>query len=112
MDWVTSDATIKCGHDGVVRNVPGQHWVRVDGAPVLVHNDPQGRDIVHCPNIGPTMKPCVKTLRVITGYSDYIRVGGEAVVLSTLDGLTDGTVPGTVHYTVRAAGQGFVSADS
>ena len=35
------------------------------------------------------------------GYSAWLRVDGHRVVLSTLDGLTDGTPPGTVHYTVR-----------
>jgi hypothetical protein len=31
--------------------------------------------------------------------------------MSNLDGLTDGTVPGTVHYTVRHPGQTFVEVD-
>jgi hypothetical protein len=57
------------------------------------------------------MKPCATTLAVDHGYSTWIRIGGNAVVLSTLDGLTDGTVPGTVHYTVRDPGQDFVRAD-
>src|SRR5262245_3782028 len=112
MLWVTTHASIKCGHDGKVENLPSQQWVRAGTYPVLVDNDPQGRRISGCPNIGPTMKPCTKTLRVARGYSDYIRVDGHAVVLSNLDGLTDGTVPGTVHYTVRDAGQDFVSADA
>jgi hypothetical protein len=111
MNWVTVAASIKCGHDGKVANVASQHWVRVDGADVLVDNDPQGRTIAACPNIGPTMKPCAKTLRVAEGYSGFIRVGGHAVVLSHLDGLTDGTLPGTVHYTVRQPGQTFVGAE-
>lgn len=112
MDWVTVNASIKCGHDGKVSNVPSQRWVTVGAEPVLVDNDPQGRNIGGCPNIGPTMKPCAKTLRVAKGYSTWLKVDGHAVVLDTLDGLTDGTVPGTVHYSVRMPGQNFVSADS
>jgi len=50
-------------------------------------------------------------LRVAKGYSGWIRVDGSAVVLDNLDGLTDGTVPGTVHYQVRTPGQSFVEAD-
>jgi hypothetical protein len=89
-----------------------QHWVKVAGAAVLVANDPQGRTITTCPNIGPTVKPCTVTLAVSAGYSGLVRVGGRAVVLSNLDGLTDGTVPGTVHYLVRAANQYFVRSAS
>ena len=36
----------------------------------------------------------------------------QAAVLSTLDGLTDGTVPGTVHYQVRATHQHLVRSGS
>ena len=111
MDIVTTDASIKCGHDGRVENVPSQHWVRVAAALVLVDDDPQGRVIRACPNIGPTMKPCAKTLRVARGYSGWVKIGGAAVVLDNLDGLTDGTLPGTVHYTVRSPGQSFVDVD-
>ena len=110
MEWVTAKAVVKCGHDGRVENLPRQGWVTVSGVPVLVDSDPEGRSIVACPNFGPTMKPCAKTLRVITGYSQFLRVDGNRIVLSTLDGLTDGTVPGTVHYTVRDPGQTIVRA--
>jgi len=111
MEWVTTRAVIRCGHDGTVENLPRQRWVTVSGAPVLVDDDPQGRAISTCPNVGPTMKPCARTLRVAAGYSAWLRVDGHAVVLSTLDGLTDGTLPGTVHYTVRDPGQSLVRSD-
>jgi len=112
MDWLTTKASVKCGHDGKVNNVPSQTWVRVDTYPVLVDNDPERRDIGGCPNIGPTMKPCNRTLQAFKGYSSFVRIGGHGVVLDNLDGLTDGTLPGTVHYDVRFPGQTFVSADS
>jgi hypothetical protein len=111
MEWITLRATVTCGHQGVVVNRAGQAWVRIDGAPVLVDDDPQSRKIAACPNYGPTIKPCTTTLRVITGYSLWLTVGGRRVVMSNLDGLTDGTVPGTVHYTVRHPGQSYVGAD-
>ncbi|MGI5240979.1 hypothetical protein [Dactylosporangium sp. CA-139066] len=112
MKVVTKDATVRCGHDGRVQNVASQHWVRIGGGDVLVDSDPERRGIVACPNIGPTMKPCTTTLAVISGYSSWVRIGGQAVVMSNLDGLTDGTVPGTVHYTVREPGQTFVAVDA
>lgn len=111
MELIAVTAVVQCGHDGRVVNVARQHWVTISGAPVLVDADPQGRTIVACPNYGPTMKPCAKTLRVIEGYSTWLRVDGHRIVLSTLDGLTDGTVPGTVHYTVRDPAQRFVRSD-
>jgi hypothetical protein len=111
MELLTANAVIRCGHDGRVDNVPRQAYVTVESAAVLVDDDPEGRTIVACPNAGPTMKPCARTLRVAAGYSGWIRVDGHAVALSNLDGLTDGTVPGTVHYTVRDPGQSFVRAD-
>lgn len=111
MEWVTAEAVIKCAHDGTVQNIPSQKWVTVDGVPVLVENDPEGRDITACPNYGPVIKPCVKTLKVAKGYSTRVRIDGVPVVLSTLDGLTDGTPPGVVHYTCRDPAQRFVEAD-
>jgi hypothetical protein len=111
VELIPVTATVRCGHDGLVQNVAGQRWVSVSGAPLLVDADPEGRTIGACPNYGPTMKPCARTLRVIAGYSSWLRIGGQRIVLSTLDGLTDGTVPGTVHYTVRDPAQRFVRSD-
>jgi hypothetical protein len=111
MELLTVNAVVRCGHDGRVENVARQGYVTIGSVPVLVAHDPRGRTVVGCPNVGPTMKPCTTTLAVDTGYSGWIRIDGNPVVLSTLDGLTDGTVPGTVHYTVRDPGQDFVRAD-
>ncbi|WP_432826871.1 hypothetical protein [Dactylosporangium sp. CA-092794] len=111
MKVVNLAADVRCGHDGRVGNVASQHWVRIGGSEVLVAADPEGRTLAGCPNVGPTVKPCTTTLAVAAGYSGWVRVGGAAVVLSNLDGLTDGTVPGTVHYTVRDPGQTHVSVD-
>jgi len=111
MEWVTEQATVHCGHDGRVANKASQGWLTVDGVPVLVDDDPEARTVTGCPNAGPTMKPCARTLAVATGYSHWLRAGGRRIVLSHLDGLTDGTVPGTVHYTVRSPGQHLVRAD-
>jgi hypothetical protein len=111
MRWVTAKAVVKCAHDGTVQNIPSQRWVTVQGVPVLVEDDPEGRVISACPNYGPVIKPCVTTLKVATGYSTRVRIDDAPVVLSTLDGLTDGTPPGTVHYTCRDPAQKLVEAD-
>jgi hypothetical protein len=111
MRWLTRESVIRCDHDGRVTNLASQHWVTIAAVPVLVEDDPVGREIVACPNYGPTIKPCAKTLQVAAGYSALIRIDGHRTVLSHLDGLTDGTPPGLVRYTVREPGQGFVGAD-
>jgi hypothetical protein len=58
--------------------------------------------------VGPAIKPCTTTLPVRVGYSDLLRIEGRRVCLDTVTGLTDGSPPGTVNYSVRAAGQALV----
>ena len=117
MEWITTDSVVKCGHDGKIQNKPSQQWFRIaqsggSGGPfVLRATDPEGREINSCPNYGINIKPCRKTLKVAKGYSEWITIEGKPVVLSHLDGLTDGTPPGTVHYQVRDPKQTFVRAD-
>lgn len=112
MKLLVTQAILRCGHDGIVANMPSQEWVRVAGLPVLVDHDPQGRDIAMCPNVNINIKPCTKTLAVDTGYSGFVRISGQSVCLDTVEGFTDGTPPGAVKYTVRRPGQLFVEAGS
>ncbi|PTL84225.1 hypothetical protein [Vitiosangium sp. GDMCC 1.1324] len=109
MLWVTLDALMQCAHLGKVGLIASQSWVTIDGRPVLVQADPEGRPISGCPNIGPTIKPCTTTLKVQAGYSTWIRVDGKPVVLDLVTGLTDGTPPGVVKYKDTTPGQSFVS---
>lgn len=103
-------AILVCAHEsGIVGIVAGQSLVRLDGARALVRADPEGRPIVGCPNVGPTIKPCTSTLPVQAGYSDFVRIEGRAACLDPVTGLTDGTPPGTVKYKVRSPGQTLVS---
>ena len=110
MRFLTEDAVVICNHVlGTVSIRPAQDWVTIDGRRVLVDDDPEGRPISGCPNVGATIKPCQRTLKVQEGYSDWIRIDGKGVCLDTVTGLTDGTPPGTVHYRVQSAGQDLVS---
>lgn len=111
MEWITIESVVRCGHDGKIKNEPSQEWLRITEKPVLRADDPQDREINACPNYGVNVKPCRTTLEVAKGYSEWITIEGRPVVLSHLDGLTDGTVPGTVHYKVRDPKQTFVRAD-
>ena len=107
---LTEDAVLVCKHQlGKVDIEPTQQVVTVNGRWVLVEPNPEARPISHCPNYGPTIRPCQTTLKVKVGYSDLLRIGGKRVCLDTVEGLTDGTPPGIVKYNVRSAGQDFVT---
>jgi|SRR5215469_2354807 len=106
---LTEDAMLFCKHGpGKVANRPTQELVTVAGRRVLVESDPEGRPIAGCPSVVP-FKPCLTTLKVTKGYSDFIRIQGRRLCLSTITGFTDGTPPGVVMYEVRVPGQDFVS---
>jgi hypothetical protein len=113
MMLLTLDAILPCDHvAGIVGLVATQDWLTVEGRPVLLHPDPEGRPIAGCPNYGATIKPCVVTLPVENGYSGFVNVDGRRAALDAVTGLTDGTPPGMVKYKVRSAGQCFVGADA
>ena len=106
----TEDAVLTCKHElGIVRIVGTQNLLTIGGRKVLVDNDPEGRPIVACPNIGATIKPCLLTLKAQAGYSNWIRADGRRVCLDTITGLTDGTPPGIVKFQVRVPGQSLVT---
>ncbi|MGG6295129.1 hypothetical protein ACQ4M4_12115 [Leptolyngbya sp. AN02str] len=109
MDVLTEDAVMVCDHElGRVKLEPTQTLVTINGRRVLVARNPEQRAIAGCPNVGPTIKPCTTTLAVKQGYSDLLRIEGKRVCLDTVKGLTDGTPPGAVNYSVRSPGQSWV----
>lgn len=113
MKWLIEDAVITCKHElGIVSITPTQDLVTIEQRKVLVDNNPEGRSITGCPNIGATIKPCTRTLKVEAGYSDFLRINGQRICLDTVTGLTDGTPPGVVKYTVRSPGQELVTGVS
>ncbi len=110
MKVLTEDALVVCEHElGIVKNNPTQSLVTIQRRKVLVEIDPEGRSIGGCPNYGVTIKPCLTTLRVQVGYSDFIRIEGRRICLDTVTGFTDGTPPGLIHYKVNHPGQMFVT---
>lgn len=109
MRLLTENAALACSHDlGNVKIEPSQSLVTVMKARVLVETDPERRPISGCPNTAPGIKPCGLTLQVREGYSELLRIEGRRVCLDTVTGLTDGTPPGAVTYTVRNPGQELV----
>ena len=112
MKLLTEEAHLACKHElGRVKNKPSQDWVTIEGKRILVDNDPEGCNISGCPNTNPLIGilPCRHTLKVTKGYSEWIRIDGHAISLDTVTGLTDGTPPGVVLYTVKTPGQEFVT---
>lgn len=110
MRILTEKALLVCKHEvGRITNKPSQDFVTIGKHRVLVESDPEGRSIGGCPVVPPIGRACVTTLKVQTGYSNWIRIGGNAVCLDTITGFTDGTPPGVVKYKVNFAGQEFVS---
>ncbi len=110
MKLLNLDARLSCDHRaGIVALKAQQTFVCIDGRPVLTAPDPVGCSIAGCPNVGLNIKPCTSTLAVSSGYSTFIRIAGNAVVLDTVSGLTNGTPPSSVTYQARHPGQSFVS---
>lgn len=108
MRVLTVKADLRCAHAlGKVQLAPSQHFVRIQGEPVLVRNDSKGRPIKGCPPI-PPLKPCLLTTAEAAGRSDFVRIDGQPIMLETVSGLTSGDPPGTVSYSMRAPGQSFV----
>jgi hypothetical protein len=109
MKVLTEDALLVCRHElGTVAIEATQSLVTIAGRRVLVETNPEDRPIRLCPNIGVAIKPCTRTLKVKTGYSDFVRIEGRRLCLDTVTGLTDGTPPGVVDYLVRKPGQDLV----
>lgn len=109
MKVLTEDARLNCAHElGTIVVPASQGLVTVQGRKVLVEPDPVGKPVAACPNIGVGIKPCTSTLAVETGYSSLVKIQGKRICLDTVEGLTDGTPPGTVKYKVVTPGQLFV----
>lgn len=114
MRALTEDALLRCDHGGKIAIAARQSWVTIERRRVLVATDPQGCSIAGCPNTNPflALKPCTTTLPVTQGYSTLLRIDGRAVCLDTVTGLTDGTPPGIVKYTVKNPAQTLVESDA
>lgn len=114
MRTLTEDALLLCDHAGQVKIAATQSWVTINKRKVLVQADPEKRSISGCPNTNPLLglKPCTNTLVVTKGYSEFVKIDGHPICLDTVTGMTDGTPPGTVKYTVKNPGQTLVGSNA
>ena len=112
MKILTNAALLNCDHKtGTVMNIASQDFVTINGAPVLINNDPMLKPISGCPNAGPTIKPCTSTVNIEDGKSALVFVNNKPVCMDTISGGTDGTPPVATKYSVTFPGQTFVSTD-
>lgn len=86
-------SVLVCDHGGTL--------VLPEGDGPLTVDDIANADIVGCPNAGIAVRPCLHALPPTTGVAEHSSADGEAYLLSTVSGITDGMPPGTVHYRVR-----------
>ena len=107
---LTEKSVVKCNHGARVNITAAQRFVTIAGECVLSFPDPPAKPISGCPNIGASIKPCTLSLKALKGYSTFVTMNGRPIVREDLDGLTDGTPPGGVHYTNMSALQTFVTA--
>jgi hypothetical protein len=87
---LTTASSVQCGHGGTV-GIASDAKLKVGGKPVLRRSSIQGKDITAC--ITPdsnTATKCRKVALVTGGEASKLQVGGQAVVLETLTGSTNG----------------------
>jgi hypothetical protein len=107
---LTVGSTIQCAHQGKVVLVASQQSLTVDGQAVLVDGDLANAAISGCatvpaPGPPPTTR-CLMISSVIGGKSTTLSVGGKAVLLDSISGITNGVLAGTPQtWSVTSAGQ-------
>lgn len=112
MKLLVETAVLRCAHGlGVVQLQRSQSLVKIARAAVLVHPDPEQRPIASCPSTGIGILPCTTSLSATAGYSTLVKIEGRPACLDTVKGLTVGSPPGTVNYTVATPGQTLVTED-
>jgi hypothetical protein len=106
---LTADARVTCSHQGTVKVAASQHKLKVDGRPVLVLGDMEGRKIDNCglqPSTSTT--PCTAVVSTARGAATKLRAGSKPVLLDTAIGITNSVPPGT--WKVQSAGQSKLTA--
>lgn len=102
-------AKVRCSHGmGYAKPVSSRPFLTIKGRAVLVDRDLPGNKIRLCPNVGPTTKPCTRTLPLAKGWSTFVFANGAPVALVKAKGPTDGIPPGVTYYSIRTPGQDLV----
>ena len=110
---LTEKSVIKCNHGGRVNMPASQRFVKIANEAVLTSPDPKAKPISQCPLISSNMVPCTSTAVTapLAGLSSFVTINGKSIVNDLLDGMTNGTPPGTVHFQCVSVLQTFVFVD-
>lgn len=103
MKFVTTTATIECGHGGKATLKPGGTGLSIDGNQLVSVETLPGTPICGCTQIGPGLVPCTLITSVIQGASPGIKSNGQTPLLDIGGGLTNGSPPG--FWSVSDPGQ-------
>jgi hypothetical protein len=90
---LTAASKLICPHGFPMIVTAGSRLLTVDGQPVLVKGD-LARATFACTASGTGVAPCTKVDSVDGGLSTTLTVGGDAVVLATVTGTTNGAIGG------------------
>ena len=113
---LTEKSSLVCANQGAVQLTPTQSKLTVAGAKVLVSGDLANAPISLCQTINDLthgIKQCAMIASAVGGVSAKLKVAGKGVLLDTISGTTDGTVPtqgGIQRWSVQSAGQSKLKA--
>src|SRR5918998_2407809 len=105
---LTTGSKLACPHGGSVQLSAGRTQLTVDGKPVLAKADVMGKPISGCTTVTNPQtgaKQCMTVATVLAGEAQHLSVGGMPVLTTQAKGLTDGSGPGPVQWSVQSAGQ-------
>jgi hypothetical protein len=105
---LTTGSNVTCGHEGTVAT-SSTAKLKINGQPVLLQEGIVGKTVENCltPTVSnPTSSPCASVSSVDKGNATKLTGGGNAVMLETLTGGTNGVVSGNAQTFLSAtAGQ-------
>ncbi len=107
---LTKDSTVSCNHSGSATFSPTSSKLTVGGTKVLLKADVEACTITGCTFTPPPPGriPCTGVTSVLLGVATKLTVGGAGVVLESLTGITNSSVPGSL--TGVSAGQSKLTA--
>jgi hypothetical protein len=105
---LTQNSAAACIHQGKVTLAPSQTKLTVGGAAVLLETDIAGKTIGGCTLVASTNSvTCTAVVNEIPGGTALkLTVGGKAVLVENVNGLTNGSQSGVpATWSVTSAGQ-------
>jgi hypothetical protein len=92
---LTTGSTVTCTHGGKVAT-GSTAKLKVNGLPVLLAAGVSERAVTTCPVVddpNTSTTKCRKVATILKAPAAKLKVGGQAVILDTLTGMTNGTPP-------------------